>query len=238
MPWHFNNWNNWYNWYNFSNTYLNPAPDSASTTEDSNTSFNVLSNDSSSSSKFVTHVNGATIAIGDVIVLSGGGELVYDGSGNFTFDTSDGYDWLAEGESTTETFQYTVQNSQGLVRVETVTINVTGTNDGPVASADSGGTDEDTAVVLDVLANDSDPDASDTLTVSSASVQSGLGTVSVAADGSSISYDPGTAYNSLAVGETATVEILYEISDGNGGTSSALVTVTVTGTNDGPVASA
>lgn len=72
MPWHFNNWNNWYNWYNFSNTYLNPAPDSASTTEDSNTSFNVLSNDSSSSSKFVTHVNGATIAIGDVIVLSGG----------------------------------------------------------------------------------------------------------------------------------------------------------------------
>ncbi|MEX5565352.1 Ig-like domain-containing protein, partial [Pseudophaeobacter sp. 1A16562] len=37
-------------------------------------------------------------------------------------------------------------------------------------------------------------------------------------------------------GESATVEILYEISDGNGGSSTALAVVTVTGSNDGPVA--
>ncbi|MHC8509074.1 MAG: hypothetical protein ACYYKD_06700 [Rhodospirillales bacterium] len=35
----------------------------------------------------------------------------------------------------------------------------------------------------------------------------------------------------------AQVRIEYTVDDGNGGTDTALVTVTVTGTNDGPVAS-
>ena len=37
------------------------------------------------------------------------------------------------------------------------------------------------------------------------------------------------------LGESANVVIDYTISDGNGGTDSAQLTVTVTGTNDGPV---
>ena len=47
---------------------------------------------------------------------------------------------------------------------------------------------------------------------------------------------PATDYNYLAVGESVNVVIDYTISDGNGGTDSAQLTVTVTGTNDGPVA--
>jgi VCBS repeat-containing protein len=61
--------------------------------------------------------------------------------------------------------------------------------------------------------------------------------VTVAADGQTISYNPGTAYNYLAVGEQATVKVSYAISDGHGGTSNAVETITVTGVNDGPTAS-
>ena len=49
-------------------------------------------------------------------------------------------------------------------------------------------------------ANDSDPDANDTLTVTAASINSGLGAASVV--GSQVVYNPGTDYNYLAVGES------------------------------------
>ncbi|MHC8508497.1 MAG: Ig-like domain-containing protein [Rhodospirillales bacterium] len=62
------------------------------------------------------------------------------------------------------------------------------------------------------------------------------GSVTVNSDGT-LSYNPGAGFQSLAAGETAQVRIEYTINDGNGGTDTAVATVTVTGTNDGPVAS-
>lgn len=107
-------------------------------------------------------------------------------------------------------------------------------NNDPDAANDTGSTDEDTSVALTVLANDTDVDIGDTLTVTGATLTSGLGSVAIAGDSKSITYDPGTAYTSLAVGDTATVEITYTISDGNGGSDTATVTVTVNGANDAP----
>ena len=46
---------------------------------------------------------------------------------------------------------------------------------------------------------DSFSEITSALSVVSASVQSGLGSASVATDGSSISYDPGAAYNYIAM---------------------------------------
>ncbi|MHC8509071.1 MAG: Ig-like domain-containing protein [Rhodospirillales bacterium] len=62
------------------------------------------------------------------------------------------------------------------------------------------------------------------------------GSVTVNPDGT-LSYNPGAGFQSLAAGETAQVRIEYTVDDGNGGTDTAVATVTVTGTNDGPVAS-
>ena len=70
--------------------------------------------------------------------------------------------------------------------------------------------------------------------MTTAAVSTGLGTASV--ESNQVHYDPGSAYNYLAVGESATVVIDYSISDGEGGTSTSTATVTVTGTNDGPTA--
>ncbi len=89
-------------------------------------------------------------------------------------------------------------------------------------------------VLVDVLANDTDPDATDTLTLESVSVTQGTGTASIV-DGKLV-FTPSSDYNSLASGESAEAEVTYTVNDGNGGTSTNTVTVTITGTNDAPSA--
>ena len=157
---------------------------------------------------------------------------------NWTFDSgAEAFDYLAAGETLVLTYTVRATDDAGvpLSDTETVTITITGSNDGPTAVADTATTDEDTALTLNVVGNDADLDTNDVLTVSAASISSGLGTVSFA--GGSVTYDPGTAYNGLAVGESATVVVDYTVSDGNGGASLSTLTITVTGSNDGPVLS-
>ncbi len=51
----------------------------------------------------------------------------------------------------------------------------------------------------------------------------------------SYTFAPGTAYNGLDVGETATETVTYTVADGNGGTDTALLVITINGANDAPV---
>ena len=79
-------------------------------------------------------------------------------------------------------------------------------------------------------------DASDILTVSAFSAASSKGaTVTVGTDGS-YTYNPdvSTTLNALVVTESTLDTFTYTINDGNGGTSSATVTITVSGINDAP----
>lgn len=99
------------------------------------------------------------------------------------------------------------------------------TNLPPVAGPDVATTPEDTAVFIDVLGNDSDPDGHG-LTVTSATA--GHGSVVIHPDGS-LTYTPDPDYHGPDV-------IDYAISDGQGGTASSTVAVTVTPVNDAPVA--
>ena len=57
-----------------------------------------------------------------------------------------------------------------------------GTNDGPTAVVDSGTTDQNTAATFNVTANDTDPDTSDALAITSATLNSGSGLVTVVGD--------------------------------------------------------
>lgn len=95
----------------------------------------------------------------------------------------------------------------------------------PTPTPDSATTDEDTAVVIDVLANDTDPDG-DVLTVLSATAANG--TVAVNPDGT-LTYTPNANFNGPDT-------ISYTVSDGNGGTATSTVAVTVNPVNDAPVA--
>jgi len=92
----------------------------------------------------------------------------------------------------------------------------TPTDHDPVAQNDTATTDENSAATVDVLANDSDPDG-DSLTVTDASGAS-HGTTSIVSN--QVVYTPATGYY-------GSDSFTYTISDGNGGTASATVSVTV-----------
>jgi hypothetical protein len=77
-----------------------------------------------------------------------------------------------------------------------------------------------------VLSNDIDPEG-DTLMVTGATLTSGQGAVSHT--GSGVTFTPAVDFNGTAT-------ITYTISDGNGGTDSAVLTVMVAAVNDAPVA--
>ncbi|SLN15942.1 RTX-I toxin determinant A from serotypes 1/9 [Roseovarius litorisediminis] len=98
-----------------------------------------------------------------------------------------------------------------------MTVNVGAVNDAPVAQDDSAVTAEDSNVQIAVLDNDSDVDG-DTLSVTQATAQNG--TVLINADGT-LSYSPDADFN-------GTDTIGYTVSDGQGGSDTATVTVTVT----------
>jgi VCBS repeat-containing protein len=112
---------------------------------------------------------------------------------------------------------------------------VTSVNVAPVAVADAANAVEDGApVTIDVLANDTDPNVGDVLSlVSVGATQSGAG---VSIVNGQVVYDPGALFQSLGAGQTATDTFSYVMRDAAGATSSATVAVTLTGTNDGPVA--
>ncbi|EKJ95128.1 hemagglutinin/hemolysin-like protein [Bradyrhizobium lupini HPC(L)] len=122
------------------------------------------------------------------------------------------------------TVTITVSDGNGGTAQQTFALTVS--NPAPVAVNDTVTTAEDTAVAINVLANDSDPDG-DPLSIVSATAAHG--TVTILADGE-ISYLPAADYN-------GTDTITYTISDGNGGTTTATVTVTITPVNDDPAGS-
>lgn len=123
---------------------------------------------------------------------------------------------------------YTVSNG---IATETGTLNITLThvNHAPTAGADSGSS-TGSAVTINVLSNDTDPD-SDTLTITK------VNATNVTAGGSAVSITNGTvALNAQGTGlvvtpaggfTTGTLSFNYTISDGNGATTTGAVTVTV-----------
>jgi len=122
-----------------------------------------------------------------------------------------------------DAFIYRATDSGGLFVDGTANVTVTAVNDAPSPMDDSFATLEDTAVVLDVLANDSDVDG-DMLTITAVGpVANGT----VVNNGASLTYKPNTNFNG---GELFT----YTVSDGHGGSKSAVAFVKVLPVNDVP----
>ncbi len=142
-----------------------------------------------------------------------------NGDGSFNYTPQLNY----EGA---DSFQYEACDGTPLCAVGTVTIDVNPVNDNPTALPDSTSTNEDNAVIIDVLFNDTDPDAGDVLFVSAVSPAT-IGVVTN--NGSNVTYTP----NLNAFGPDS---FTYTVSDGNGGSDTASVTVTVNPVNDAPVA--
>ena len=142
----------------------------------------------------------------------------------------------------------------------TTTLTYTVTNPAPVAADDATVGDEDGPVIGNVIVpngtptGDADPDGDDlsvgaVATGNDPSVLAGLPTgtgIAIAVPGSTggtftvqpngdFTFDPGDDFQSLGAGESATTQVVYLLSDGEGGTDTAVLTHTVTGVNDAPV---
>ena len=205
--------------------------DTGSVNEGATTTLDLLNNDSdpdTNDTLTVTEINGITA--GGTITLPSGALVIVNGDGTVEYDTNGKFDSLDETQTATDTFTYAISDGNGGTDTATATVTINGVDDPTVTVADSATTDEDTSILIDVLANDSDPD--DTLTVASVD-DSGLpGDASVTNNGTDVTFVPGTAFNDLAAGETEIVTFTYTTNTG----ATETVTVTVTGTNDGPVA--
>ena len=144
---------------------------------------------------------------------------------------------LGPGEIATDTFNYTLVDRAGAASTATVTVTITGLNTAPAALADTANATENGAPVnIAVPANDTDADANDTQTVVSVDNTGTLGTATVAPGGGSVNYAVGNAFQNLRAGAQATDTFTYTMADRNGALSTASVSVTITGTNDAPVA--
>jgi len=163
------------------------------------------------------------------------GTLTWNEDGSFTYDPDGQFDWLAEGELAYESFWFTVSDGHGGTATAMATGTIVGVNDVPIATDDEAEVDEEGAITIGVLDNDSDVDAGDFLSVLSVNTQDTLGVVTLNDDGT-IEYDPAGAFNGLGADATAQDVFSYTIDDGHGGTATATVVVTIYGENDDPIA--
>ncbi|EMW8522615.1 tandem-95 repeat protein [Vibrio parahaemolyticus] len=181
--------------------------DSTNVVEDTPTIINVLGNDTFEG-------DGKVVSL-DTNNGPANGTVSVNPDGSVTYTPNDNY----VGK---DTFTYIV-TSGGVSESATVEVNVTPVNDAPVAKGDIATTQEDTAVTIDVLPNDTDIDG-DTLRIDSASVPSDQGTVEIV-DGKLV-FTPAENFNGDA-------EITYTVTDGQL-TDEAKVAVTVNPVNDAP----
>jgi VCBS repeat-containing protein len=134
-------------------------------------------------------------------------------------------------------FSYTVSDGNGGTDTATVTLNVTSVNDAPVIDiVDNVAVEEGaTAIAGQLTSTDADDGASASFSITEGSVPpDGF---EINSDGS-YSFDPSDeAYDHLNVGDSQVLTIPVTVTDDTGATDTSQIQITVTGTNDAPVAS-
>jgi VCBS repeat-containing protein len=187
---------------------------------------------------------------------------IYNGHVEYKLGNADAVNALGEGEIMHDTFTYAIRLGNGTLSLATVHVDIVGNNDAPVANADNNSADPvveagvnpgntpfagDPSATGNVLTNDTDADNGAVLTVAAVdgvganvgnAVTGTYGSVTIGSDGSYTytlnNADPDT--NALAQGVIVTDVFSYTVTDEHGATSTANLTITITGTNDGPVA--
>lgn len=186
----------------------------------------------------VTAVNGDDQLVGGLIELADGITATVGADGSYTIDALDA-DYLSAGEVLDFAVEYSVDDGNGGSDTATLNITVEGKNDNPEAVADQAETSECSTVSGNVLANDSDIDRLDTISVDAVNGDSlAIGSeitldsgalLTMNADGT-FSYDPNGAFDGIEIGAQAHDSFTYSVTDGNGGTATTVVDVLIEGT--------
>ncbi len=165
----------------------------------------------------ITSVSAGTSTVGSVSI----------NNGVITYDAGTAFDYLAEGETATDTFTYTVDDGNGGLDTATVTVTITGENDDPELSVNADVTVEENSTAVDAGISATDVD-SDAVTFE----------ISGGADAALFEIDASTgALNFIGAPDfeapgDADGDNVYEVAvtalDGDGGSASESISVTVT----------
>ncbi|MBO9555843.1 Ig-like domain-containing protein [Cellulomonas sp.] len=156
---------------------------------------------------------GALTVVG--LTDAAGGSLTINPDGTVTYAPRDDF-------AGRDVFTYTIQDAAGNRSTALVQVDVA--NSAPVANDDAATTTAGTAKLVDVLANDTDPNG-DTLAIRSVGTSAQGGTVTIS--GGKARYTPPASFR-------GTDTFTYVVEDSRGASDEATVTVTVT--NNAPVA--
>ncbi|MEO0978545.1 MAG: Ig-like domain-containing protein, partial [Pseudomonadota bacterium] len=212
--------------------------DTAETDEDNSVTFNILDNDSDPDGdpillNQVFDTDGALIPFDVETALVGGGTITISQDGTTVFDPAGDFEALGfnpQPEPPAATFDlvYNVVEStdEGLVSDNaTVTIDVRGLNDAPVADDFDAETTEDVSVILPVLDMVSDVDGDDLELVFE--IDPAIGEITF--DGEDYRFTPAPDVN-------GDFDIQYIVTDENDSSTTGTLSLTVEPVNDDPVA--
>lgn len=180
--------------------------------DSSSNSLAVMVNDLVDSRGLLNITETSTPSAGGMLRIVGGRSLQYSPAANF---------------AGLETFTYTIVDGLGSQSTATVSVEVSNINENPATGPDAYTVPEDSSGHrFDVLANDTGlPDVGEILTLVAVGPASAGGSVQL--DGQVVFYSPAPNFEGV---ET----FPYTVIDGNGGSTTATVTVTVENSNDPP----
>lgn len=191
-------------------TNVNDAPvatnDATTTQEDMPVTVAVLAND--------TDVDGDTLAVIAVSCDSGAGAAI---------DVTSVIVTPALNFNGTVVCTYSAADGHGGTAIGQLTVAVSPVNDNPIAVPDVAATDDNTLIVIDVLANDGDPDGPGVTLESVGACEQG--TIAANDDGT-VSYTPKPGFGGIDHCD-------YTVTD-DIATASSVITITVTKVNDPP----
>ncbi|KZD09030.1 hypothetical protein AUP43_07990, partial [Oceanibaculum pacificum] len=192
----------------------------------------------------VIEIDGESGDVGEEVVGNYGTITINeDGSYSYVIDNDNAdVQALEEGETVTDSFTYTIEDEDGATDTATLTITITGVNDAPAAVDDAGDTrrlvkETETGNVLD---NDTDIDNGATATVDAVDGEAGnvgsvvtgtYGELTLNSDGSysyALDSDHPDVVALFGTTDSLTDSFEYTMSDGEGGTASATLTITIT----------
>ncbi|MEM9784862.1 MAG: Ig-like domain-containing protein [Pseudomonadota bacterium] len=193
------------------------ADDTSTVAEDAVLSDTVAANDADPDGDALTYTLTSDVS---------NGSLSFNADGSYTY--TPGADFNG-----TDSFTYTVTDPEGETDTATATITVTPVDDAPVPNDTATNATEDAAIVSGTLTA-ADIDSGNFTFAVVGATPAGL---NVNNDGT-FTFDPSVAaYQSLAEGATQTLNVPFSVtSEGNSGQGT--LTITITGENDAPVATA
>ncbi len=225
-------------------------PDAFMVDEASTVSGNLLADNGSGADFDARNKTLNVVAVEDqaagTVTLASGAIVTYTTDGAFTYDPNGAFDGLEAGQTTEDTFLYTIENTDGDQDGQIVHMTVNGADAPPVSAPDASNDTYDfiwaangrviANSAFGVLANDTDADGNPLSVQAVGSGQpstwvagSDGGQIFIAANGEVRFRDPNGDFSALFFGESASTSVTYTVGDGIHGTDTATVTLNIAG---------